>query len=253
MDVVPVLFNKDTFFSDIKVSSSYLHDTRACEQDRIKEGESGWVLQGVVSKACFRRQPRSGQKILHGNVCAHQQQLCQKAWNWEEASPHYPRRDAGRALVAGDFNRAAWRRSNGNSRQPTSIIEEAFADTDFPKPPGPTPLWEQCLVNGPMCVVLSISRTRMTNGRFVCTEPSQLTARPWASVQEIKVATTKCGCTCTLLATSMLTLHEEITSNGSFSKKGPVHTRLYKEKGKYDDESDRSLSSLSSVRELMLP
>ena len=96
---MPVLFNKDTFFSDIQVSSIYLHDTRACEQDRIKEGESGWVLQGVVSKACFRRQPRSGQKNLHGNVCAHQQQLCQKAWNWEEASPHYPRRDAGRALL----------------------------------------------------------------------------------------------------------------------------------------------------------
>ena len=91
--------HKDTFFSDIKVSSSYLHDTRACEQDKIKEGESGWVLQDVVSKACFRRQTRSGQNILHGNVCAHQQQLCQKAWNWEEASSHYPRRDAGRALL----------------------------------------------------------------------------------------------------------------------------------------------------------
>ena len=44
-------------------------------------------------------------------------------------------------LFAGDFNGAAWRRSNGNTRQPTSIIEEAFADTDLPMPPGPTPLW----------------------------------------------------------------------------------------------------------------
>ena len=98
-----ILFNKDTFFSDIKVSSIYLHDTRACEQDKIKEGESGWVLQGVVSRAAFRRQPCSGQKILHGHVSAHQQQLRQKAWHREEASPHYPRRDAGRARGLGHW------------------------------------------------------------------------------------------------------------------------------------------------------
>ena len=34
-------------------------------------------------------------------------------------------------LVGGDFNGASWRQSNGNNRQPTSIIEEAFAVTDF--------------------------------------------------------------------------------------------------------------------------
>ena len=44
-------------------------------------------------------------------------------------------------LVAADFNGAALRRSIGNSRQPTNIIEEAFADTYLPMPPGPTPLW----------------------------------------------------------------------------------------------------------------
>ena len=59
-----ILFNKDTFFSDIKVSSIYLHDTRACEQDKIKEGESGWVLQGVISRASLRRQPRGGKSTF---------------------------------------------------------------------------------------------------------------------------------------------------------------------------------------------
>ena len=44
-------------------------------------------------------------------------------------------------LVAGDFNGAAWRRPFGGDRKPISIIEEAFADTDLPMPPGPTPLW----------------------------------------------------------------------------------------------------------------
>ena len=44
-------------------------------------------------------------------------------------------------LAAGDFNGAAWRRLCGSDRRLTSIIEEAFADTFRPMPPGPTPLW----------------------------------------------------------------------------------------------------------------
>ena len=44
-------------------------------------------------------------------------------------------------MVAGDFNGAAWRRTSGSDRRPISIIEEAFANTSLPVPPGPTPLW----------------------------------------------------------------------------------------------------------------
>ena len=43
-------------------------------------------------------------------------------------------------LVAGDFDGAAWRRqTNGGN---LSVVEEAFADSDLPMPPGPTPLVE---------------------------------------------------------------------------------------------------------------
>ena len=41
-------------------------------------------------------------------------------------------------LVAGDFNGAAWR---CRSRDNLSSIDEAFADSALPTPPGPTPLW----------------------------------------------------------------------------------------------------------------
>ena len=44
-------------------------------------------------------------------------------------------------MIAGDFNGAAWRRPCGSDRQPTSIIEEAFANTNLPVPPSPPPLW----------------------------------------------------------------------------------------------------------------
>ena len=44
--------------------------------------------------------------------------------------------------VAGDFNGASWRRPCGSERRLTSIIEETFANTNLPVPPGPPPpLW----------------------------------------------------------------------------------------------------------------
>ena len=51
-------------------------------------------------------------------------------------------------MVAGDFNGAAWRRQSGSDPRPISIIEEAFANTDLPVPPDPTPL---CQVNCRTC------------------------------------------------------------------------------------------------------
>ena len=61
-----ILFNKDTFHPDISVKSIYLHDTRRGSQDQVVEGEQGWVLQGVLSRASLRRAAVSGQKFLTG-------------------------------------------------------------------------------------------------------------------------------------------------------------------------------------------
>ena len=137
-----VLFNKDTFHPDIKVSSIYLHDTRDGQQHDVKEGESGWVLQGVISRASFRRLPRSGKSFftamsIHiNNQFAKKRGIGKKLLLTIRAVMLKEHVD----LVAGDFNGSAWRRSCGNSQKPTSIIEEAFIDTDLPVPPGPTPL-----------------------------------------------------------------------------------------------------------------
>ena len=60
----PILFNKDTFYPDINVKSIYLHDTRRGLPDQIIEGEQGWVLQGVLSRASFRRAAVGGQKFF---------------------------------------------------------------------------------------------------------------------------------------------------------------------------------------------
>ena len=66
-------------------------------QDLIVEGEQGWVLQGVLSRASFRRAAVCGQ-ILYCIIAAHQQYLCEEKRDCQENHPdpscHYdfPRR-----------------------------------------------------------------------------------------------------------------------------------------------------------------
>ena len=55
-----VLFDKDTLYPDVRVSSVYNHDLKI-EHQIVREGEVGWVFQAVMSRAAFRRVFRNGQ------------------------------------------------------------------------------------------------------------------------------------------------------------------------------------------------
>ena len=135
-----ILFNKDTFYPDISVKSIYLHDTRGGVQDHIVDGEQGWVLQGVLSRASFRRAAASGQKFftvlsLHiSNIYAKKKGIAKKIIQTLRAMMISQDVD----LVAGDFSGTALR---CRSRDNLSTIDEVFADCALPTPPGPTPLW----------------------------------------------------------------------------------------------------------------
>ena len=60
-----VLFNKDTLLHlKSKSSPSTFTMTRRELPDKVMEGDQGWVLQGVLSRASFRRPPLSGQKAF---------------------------------------------------------------------------------------------------------------------------------------------------------------------------------------------
>ena len=121
-----VLFNKDTFYPNVDVKSIYFHDTRRVLHDLIVEGEHGWVLQGVVSRASFRRAASSGQTVftvlsLHiNNVFAKNRGIAKKIIQAVRSLMISKDID----LVAGDFNGAAWR---CRSRDNLSSIYEAFA------------------------------------------------------------------------------------------------------------------------------
>ena len=47
--VCAIMFNKDTFHSDIQVGSVYVHDVRKSPSNH--EGQAGWVLEAVISRS----------------------------------------------------------------------------------------------------------------------------------------------------------------------------------------------------------
>ena len=121
--------------------SIYLHDVRLDLPDKVVEGETGSVIQGVISRATFRWQTLSGQRTftvlcLHiNNSFAMKRGIGRKlllSFRAVMVAEHVD-------LVAGDFNGAAKRKTTSSTS--FSIIEEAFADCDLPRPPGHSPLW----------------------------------------------------------------------------------------------------------------
>ena len=94
-------------------------------QDHIVEGEQGWVLQGVLSRATFRRASAGGQNVftvlsLHiSNVHAKKKGIAKKIIQTIRAIV------LSQDLVAGDFNGTAWL---CRSRDNISTIDEVFSD-----------------------------------------------------------------------------------------------------------------------------
>ena len=131
-----MLFNKDAFFPDVKVKSIYLHDTLRKLLDKVIEGDPGWVLQGVLSRASFRRQPPSGRKTftvltLHiSNIYAKKRAIGKKLILTIRAVMLDEKVD----LVASDFNGAAWKVGQQEQHQyhRRSLCRLRFADASRP-------------------------------------------------------------------------------------------------------------------------
>ena len=135
-----ILFNKDTFYPNIDVMSIYFHDTRRDLPDQVVEGEKGWFLQGVLSRASLRRAAASDQKFFSlssqhiSNIYAKRKGIAKNLILTLRAIMSSLEVD----LVAGDFNGTAWR---CGSRDNLSTVDEAFTDCALPAPPGLPPLW----------------------------------------------------------------------------------------------------------------
>ena len=131
----------------------YLHDTRRALQDQVVEGEQGWVLQGVLARAPFRRAAVSGQKFstvlsLHiSNIFAKKKVLPRKS-----SRPFVLMISQNIDLVAGDFNGTAWRCCSCDK---IITIDEAFADCAVRTPRCGDP--DPSRTTGPTSVVLNSS------------------------------------------------------------------------------------------------
>ena len=146
----------------------------------MREGGSGWVIQGVLSRASFRRRPLSGQKSftvlsLHIN----HNYAKKRGIGKNLLSLRTVMLDEKVDLVGDDCNGAAWRRTTSVSA--LSIIEEAFADCDLPLLPGPTPLW------GPEPVLGTWSDVCVGGN----TVHFPFSTKLWASGRPIRAAITK--------------------------------------------------------------
>ena len=140
---------------------------------------------------------------------------------------------------------------SGTTPQLTSVLEEAFADTDFPVRPGLPPLFGPGAMPGEwtdVCGFVKQPKSRdvwKIRPHVAFTIPREtlgLRQRDQSCHHEVWQH---------LDLVSNRYAHEEITSNVSSSRKGPVPTRPPERN--VGIESDHSLSSLSSVRELVLP
>ena len=155
-----VLFNKDTFFPDIKVKSIKLHDIWHVLLDKVCEGDSGWVIQGFTSRASLRQNPpqwclSTSTTILPKNAASGRScSLLSALWCLKNTWTR----------LLGIFNLAAWRRDT--SANSISIIEEAFVDCALPMPPGPTPLWGPGAVPGGWADVYGFLKPPDSNERW---------------------------------------------------------------------------------------
>ena len=96
-----------SFYPDVRVSSVYIHDTQNGLQQVIREVETGWVHQAVVTHAAFKRVPRKGKPYFHiNNHDAKKSGNAKNVLLTVRTVMYQEQID----MVAGDFDGAAWRK-----------------------------------------------------------------------------------------------------------------------------------------------
>ena len=192
-------FYKDTFHSDIIVKSMYLHDNRNGVHQVVREGQSGWVPEAVISRASFRKTPRNGKSyftrrsLCINNASAKERGIEKNLLPTVRNVMYQQQVD----LVAGDLNGAAWRRQSCSDSRFTSSIEESFVNTKLPLPPGSTTLWEPGGVPGEWSDVCGFFKPLGCEHEWQVRmhEPSPSLTAHWVSRKRIKVEIMKFGST----------------------------------------------------------
>ena len=150
------------------------------------------MLQGVISRASLRRQPRNGKSYFTVMSVHVNNQYAKKRGIGKNAPPHCSRRDATRPLGAAKVVTAVNPSVLSRMFLPTQICHCHLA-------PHRCGAQVQYQVNGLTYVLLSSPRTLVKDGKYVSMVHSLFLTTLCASVEKIKAATKRCGCTWTLL------------------------------------------------------
>ena len=111
-------------------------EATAGHQQIVKEGQSGWVLQAVISRASFRRIPRNGKSYFTMMSLHIHNHYAKKRGIGENLllAVRTVMRQEQVDMVGGDFNGAAWRRQSGNEQRRNSTMRSS--SHLVPKPSG---------------------------------------------------------------------------------------------------------------------
>ena len=211
-----LLFNKDTFRSDVRVNSVYIH------QQVVKEGQSGWVFQAVISRASFRRIPRNGKSYftmmtLHcNNQYAKKRAIAKNLLLAVRTVMHQEQIDT-------------YRRRSVNEQRLDSTSEEALANTNLPIPHGPAPLWGPGGVPGEWSDVCGFIKPPGSETEWHIRMHGAFERNPsrnyWHQTYRPEFATTKYGFISYMSTHGWLIAHPQMGNIGGHSSgKGTVHT-----------------------------
>ena len=203
------LIQQSTFLSDVRVNSVYIHDTRTGHQQVVKEGQPGWVLQTVFSRASFRRITRNGKSYstmmsLHiNNQYAKKRGIAKNLLLAVRAAMHQEQVD----MVASDFHGATWR---SRRRLPTRTCQFLMALQLC----GDQVAFQE---NGPMCAVSSSHLVPKLSGTFARTVRSKSLTKLFESNIPTRVSTTKYGSVSYMSTHGWLIAHPEMGNIGGHS------------------------------------
>ena len=141
-------------------------------------------------------------------------------------------------LLTGDFNGAAWPHTSGNNLFRRVLLRRYLPTRTFRfLAPHHCGVLELFLVTGLTCAVSSYAQTHIIYGGYAHTGHSQFLEKSCVSDKETRASNIS---------------RKNHDHRVHFKEKSRPYAPT-KERGRYDDGSDHSLSSLSSAREHMLP
>ena len=179
-----VLFNKDTFYSEVEASSIYWPDTRREERDRAAERGQGFFMSGVLARATFKngKQPMARNTSLCW-ACTSATYLQRS-----EASPRSSSSRCGLLVISMERHGEV-----PENTTPTKVrLKRHFRTLTCPRRQAPHHCrgLDLSLIYGPTCADSTNHQNLIESGKFASMEPWPSHVKHWAFAIRVGAVTT---------------------------------------------------------------